>query len=71
MLSYQLIISGDVQGVGFRAGAFRAAARLLVRGYAKNNPYGTVEILIQGPKQNVDQFIDWARIGLRQRGFWQ
>ena len=34
-----------------------------MRGYAKNNPDGTVEILIQGPKQNVDQFIDWARIG--------
>ncbi|MBI4448615.1 acylphosphatase [Candidatus Woesearchaeota archaeon] len=63
MLSYRIIISGDVQGVGFRGSAARIAGRLRLRGWAKNNADGSVEILIQGPKVMCDEFIDWCRVG--------
>lgn len=63
MLSYRLSISGDVQGVGFRAGVYRTAIRFQVRGQVRNDDDGTVEVILQGPKTNVDNVIDWCRIG--------
>jgi acylphosphatase len=49
-------IRGDVQGVGYRFFAQRAAARHQVVGYVKNMPDGTVEALAEGPLQTVEAF---------------
>jgi len=49
-------ISGDVQGVGYRYFAQRAAARHQVVGYVKNMPDGTVEALVEGPADTVEAF---------------
>jgi acylphosphatase len=49
-------IRGDVQGVGYRFFAQRAAARHQVVGYVRNCPDGTVEALAEGPPGSVEAF---------------
>jgi len=49
-------ISGEVQGVGFRFFAQRAAARHQVVGYVRNLPDGRVESLAEGPPESVEAF---------------
>lgn len=49
-------VRGEVQGVGYRFFAQRAAARHQVVGYVRNCPDGTVEALVEGPAANVQAF---------------
>lgn len=49
-------ISGDVQGVGFRFFAQRAAARHQVVGYVRNLRDGRVEALAEGAAEDVEAF---------------
>jgi len=49
-------IRGEVQGVGYRYFAQRAAARHQVVGYVRNCPDGTVEALAEGPPSSVEAF---------------
>ena len=55
-IARRFLISGDVQGVGFRFFAQRAAARHQVVGYVKNLDDGRVEALAEGPAQSVEAF---------------
>ena len=55
-IARRLYISGDVQGVGYRFFAQRAAARHQVVGYVKNLADGRVEALAEGPAPNVEAF---------------
>ena len=52
----RFIISGEVQGVGYRFFAQRAAARHQVVGYVKNLADGRVEALAEGPATDVESF---------------
>ena len=52
----RFFISGDVQGVGYRFFAQRAAARHQVVGYVKNLSDGRVEALAEGPLLQVEAF---------------
>lgn len=52
----KLVIRGDVQGVGFRFFAQRAAAQHQVVGYVRNCPDGTVEAFAEGPADSVEEF---------------
>jgi acylphosphatase len=56
LVARKFLISGDVQGVGYRFFAQRAAARHQVVGYVRNCPDGTVEALAEGPANNVESF---------------
>ncbi|HEV2913351.1 MAG TPA: acylphosphatase [Pyrinomonadaceae bacterium] len=49
-------ISGEVQRVGYRFFAQRAAARHQVTGYVRNLPDGRVEALAEGPLDSVEAF---------------
>ncbi len=49
--------SGSVQGVGFRYTARRLAERFDVAGYVKNLPDGRVEIVVEGPPDQIDAFL--------------
>jgi acylphosphatase len=49
-------ISGEVQRVGYRFFAQRAAARHQVTGYVRNLPDGRVEALAEGALENVEAF---------------
>jgi acylphosphatase len=52
----KFLISGGVQGVGYRFFAQRAAARHQVVGYVRNLPDGRVEVLVEGLAESVESF---------------
>jgi acylphosphatase len=60
---YRLIVSGAVQGVGFRGEMQSRAVHLGVRGWVRNLDDGTVEALVQGEEDRVEILLEWARIG--------
>jgi acylphosphatase len=55
-IARKFFISGEVQGVGFRFFAQRAAARHQVHGYVRNLSDGRVEALAEGPPSSVEGF---------------
>ncbi|HEY2865934.1 MAG TPA: acylphosphatase [Pyrinomonadaceae bacterium] len=52
----RFIISGEVQGVGYRYFAQRSAARHQVLGYVRNLEDGRVEAHAEGPPNAVEEF---------------
>ena len=59
----QVIITGRVQGVGFRASCQRQAAALGLTGWVSNRWDGSVEALFEGEAAAVDAMLDWCREG--------
>jgi len=51
------IVSGRVQGVGFRYFTQDIAAQYDVRGWVKNLPDGRVEFVAEGPKGMLNDFV--------------
>jgi acylphosphatase len=58
-----LRIHGRVQGVGYRAWASARAERLGLSGWVRNRMDGTVEALVAGPAEAVEQMIAAAQSG--------
>lgn len=56
-------VSGRVQGVFYRASAGREAERLGLRGWVRNEPDGSVRLLLQGEPHLVDAMLAWCRVG--------
>ncbi len=54
----RLSISGAVQGVGFRYWAVREAAAFEVTGYVRNLYDGSVEAVLEGPREEVARFAE-------------
>ena len=63
MKRVHLIISGIVQGVGFRHNARRKARLMNLTGYCRNLPNASVEIEAQGTTEELESFIHWAHHG--------
>lgn len=61
----RIIVSGRVQGVGFRAATAQAAADGALAGWVANCSDGSVEIEAQGEEQQLAQFITWCHRGPR------
>jgi acylphosphatase len=59
----QIIVSGKVQGVCYRASAQKIARQLQIDGWVKNLPDGRVEIRAQGDAQMLEQLIAWCHKG--------
>jgi len=58
----RIIFTGHVQGVGFRYTVRSTARRYPVKGYVKNLPDGSVELIVQGRPEAVDGLVaDVAR----------
>lgn len=63
MRRIRFLVSGRVQGVGFRANAAGAARRLGLSGFVQNRPDGAVEGEAQGVAAAVGAFVTWLRQG--------
>jgi len=59
----RLIVSGRVQGVFFRAFAKEQARALDLKGWVRNMPDGSVELLLEGEGKAVGEMIEWCRKG--------
>ncbi len=55
-IARKFLIGGDVQGVGYRFFAQRAAARHQVAGYVRNLADGRVEVFAEGANASVEGF---------------
>ncbi len=55
-MTRRYLVSGRVQGVGYRWFAQREAERLSLMGYAANLPDGRVEVVALGEPQDLEAF---------------
>lgn len=60
-----LRIHGKVQGVGYRFFATRVARRLGLKGTIQNLRDGSVEAVVEGEKQAIDDWIEELKEGPR------
>ena len=60
-----VLISGKVQGVGFRNFTQLNARKLGINGYAKNLPNGKVEVVAEGDKSQLDALVALLKKGPR------
>jgi acylphosphatase len=61
----RLVISGLVQGVGFRYSMADEAERLCITGWVRNRRDGTVEAVVDGDADSLAAIVAWARRGPR------
>lgn len=60
---FEIIVSGRVQGVGFRAAARRQARYLNLKGWVENLRDGSVRAVVNGDMEKCTAFISWCREG--------
>ena len=58
-----LVVSGRVQGVGFRFSAYDEAKDLALAGWVRNLASGEVEIVAEGKLENLQILAAWAHLG--------
>jgi acylphosphatase len=59
----RMIVSGRVQGVGFRFTARDEAQGLGLRGWVRNCQSGEVEIVAEGREDVLRMLVAWAHLG--------
>jgi acylphosphatase len=59
----RLVITGRVQGVGYRAWLQEEAMELELDGWVRNRADGSVEALVHGDKRKVDDLIKACKHG--------
>lgn len=63
MKTIRLIISGMVQGIGYRKWFLKEAEKLGITGWVKNRDDGSVEAVVSGSKKSIETLAARARIG--------
>ncbi len=63
MPRYNIIVSGRVQGVGFRYFVLALAKKLDLKGWVKNLDNGNVQMELQTKEDNLDLIIDKLKKG--------
>ena len=58
-----IVITGKVQGVGFRHWLYKAAVQKKINGWVKNNISGEVEALLIGNEMEIDNLIKLCKKG--------
>lgn len=58
-----IIVSGDVQGVGFRQFIKYQANKLNIKGWIKNLDNGEVEGMFAGTSENLGKMVEFAKKG--------
>jgi len=59
----QILVSGLVQRVFFRAYTQQKARDLGLTGWVKNLPDGRVEAVFEGNRENIIKMVEWAKKG--------
>ena len=63
MKHYKIRVEGDVQGVFYRSSTKNIAKQLGLRGFAKNDPDGSVYIEAEGEEEKLKQLLKWCEEG--------
>jgi acylphosphatase len=63
VVAREVVVSGRVQGVFFRASCQQEAERRGVAGWVANEPDGSVRAWFEGPTAGVDAMCEWCRHG--------
>ena len=63
MKTIQIIITGRVQGVCFRASTQKQANKLGVSGFVKNNDDGSVKVVASAEPEILEKLVVWCRKG--------
>ncbi|HSA73636.1 MAG TPA: acylphosphatase [Nitrososphaeraceae archaeon] len=63
IISARLLITGKVQGVYFRYNMQQIAKKNSVVGWVRNLPDGRVEASLSGNKIDVNNVVEWSKIG--------
>ena len=58
-----IIVSGHVQGVFFRAHVMYIAKKLGLKGFVRNLLDGNVEIIAEGPEGNLKELLEFCKKG--------
>ncbi|MBN1960847.1 MAG: acylphosphatase [Deltaproteobacteria bacterium] len=58
-----IIVTGRVQGVFFRASALEQAQSYGIKGWVQNLPDSSLEIEAEGPRYALEEFIKWCKHG--------
>jgi acylphosphatase len=61
----RVVVTGRVQGVGFRYATVQRARSLGLGGWVRNRLDGSVEAVFEGPPERVRSMVDWCRRGPR------
>ena len=65
LVAAEIVVSGQVQGVGYRFFAQRAAEELKLSGWVRNLPDGRVQVQVEGPRARVEELLARLRVGPR------
>jgi acylphosphatase len=65
MVTKRIIVTGVVQGVGYRFFVLDLGTRLGLAGYARNLVDGSVEVVAQGEADAVASLVEELRVGPR------
>jgi len=61
--SFDIIVKGLVQGVGFRYFTKKKAKDLGINGYVENLSDKTVHIVVEGKEKEINIFLEWLHSG--------
>ena len=62
-LTVHLVVTGLVQGVGYRESMLAVARALDVNGWVRNRADNGVEAVVQGDEEDVERVIAWCHNG--------
>jgi acylphosphatase len=62
-VALRVLVSGRVQGVGFREACRRVAVRAGASGWVRNLADGRVEVWLEGEVDAVERVVSWCRTG--------
>lgn len=63
VLRRRILVDGHVQGVGFRVSCARRARAAGLSGWVRNLDDGRVEVVLQGPSEQVGEVERWCAHG--------
>ncbi len=61
-----ILITGEIQNIGFTFQVMRAADKFNIYGYAAYINTKTVKIEAEGKENDLAEFVDWCRFGVRK-----